>query len=97
MAAGKTGVGAASILKKVEILEEEEDEEEEEEKEKGGEMKGGVTLHVYLDTLMPIGGIEWLKNGVDKLEDEDEFEAAAVYDGAMRLAAVLKPEAFLAR
>mmetsp|Transcript_8008 Transcript_8008/g.15970 ORF Transcript_8008/g.15970 Transcript_8008/m.15970 type:complete len:1121 (-) Transcript_8008:54-3416(-) len=98
MAAGRTEVAAG--LKRVEILDEDEEEDDDDEVvDDVGKVnvdgRVGVTLSEYFDTLMPIGGTDWLKQGVDKLDDEAEFEAAAVYDGAMRLAAVLKPAVFI--
>ena len=87
MAAGRTEVAAG--LKRVEILDEDEEEDDDDEiVDDVGKVnvdgRVGVTLSEYFDTLMPIGGTDWLKQGVDKLDDEAEFEAAAVYDGAMR-------------
>ncbi|GMH58956.1 hypothetical protein TL16_g02727 [Triparma laevis f. inornata] len=93
MAAKRFDVG----LKRVEILDEDEVEEVEVEGGKKGEAEAGdVTLERFLKLLLPIGASQWLKNGVDKL-DEEEFEAAAVFDGALRLAAVLEPKEFIER
>ncbi|GMI08153.1 hypothetical protein TrVE_jg12485 [Triparma verrucosa] len=101
MAAKRFDVG----MKRVEILDENEnddDDELEEEEERVAKVKGGcaqegdVTLKKFLQLLLPIGGCQWLKNGVDKLSDEGgEFEAAAIFDGALRLAAVLEPTVFI--
>ena len=102
--AEEVGQQMAGDFKKIEVTEDD-DEDDEEGGEDGfmrvqlgakkvnATMKGGetVTLKEFVEALLPIGGTEKMKMGMDGMEEE-EFDAAALYDGALRLAAVLDPK-----
>jgi len=65
------------------------------EKKQMGEQ--AATFSAFLKVVLPLGGAPQMKNGVDKIQNEAEQDAAGTLDGALRLAAVLDPAAFAKR
>ncbi|GMH48587.1 hypothetical protein TrRE_jg1862, partial [Triparma retinervis] len=92
--AKEVGKEMAGKFKKINVQEEEE-EEEEEVRVGGAKMKvakseSSVTLTAFVSALIPLGGTPGMSRGLDSLAEKD-LEAGAIYDGAMRLSAVLDP------
>jgi hypothetical protein len=55
-----------------------------------------AALSAFLQILLPLCGDAAMKDGVDKITDENEQDAAGMLDGVLRLAAVLDPAVFVA-
>ncbi len=100
--AREVGAEMAGNFKKIQVIDEDEEEDEEDEQEVVRGRKGGtkglvapvespVSLREFVSALLPVGNTELLRMGIDRLPDE-EFDSAAIYDGAIRLATVLEPK-----